>query len=211
MSEDHHDQWGLFSLIVSYYLLLNLAEDLKVEIKMRNKTIITMLIRTLERDNFELLILVVSFLKKLSIFFENKNDMVSVDYVCEERETPLLSFSHPLSLFISSQLYLPNKKGSLFHFIYFSSVSYCTFWGHITQQQYSSSILFLNVCRFSSWGLIHNEYNRFFKQLFSESGNCLVNCFGLKIHTCTISKFKCEDIRLKTGCHICKIKRWIKL
>ena len=63
---------------VSYYLLLNLAEDLKVEMKMRNKTIVSMLIKTLERDNFELLILVVSFLKKLSIFVENKNEMVRI-------------------------------------------------------------------------------------------------------------------------------------
>lgn len=35
-----------------------------------------MLVKALDRDNFELLILVVSFLKKLSIFMENKNDMV---------------------------------------------------------------------------------------------------------------------------------------
>ena len=62
---------------VAYYLLLNLAEDLKVEMKMKNKAIIKMLVKSLERDNFELLILVVSFLKKLSIFVENKCEMVS--------------------------------------------------------------------------------------------------------------------------------------
>jgi hypothetical protein len=61
---------------VAYYLLLNLAEDLKVEMKMRNKSVVTFLVKTLERDNFELLILVVSFLKKLSIFIENKTEMV---------------------------------------------------------------------------------------------------------------------------------------
>ena len=44
--------------------------------KMKNKSIVEMLVRTLERDNYELLILVVSFLKKLSIFVENKNEMV---------------------------------------------------------------------------------------------------------------------------------------
>jgi hypothetical protein len=43
---------------------------------MRNKSIVSLLICSLERDNFELLILVVSFLKKLSIFVENKNEMV---------------------------------------------------------------------------------------------------------------------------------------
>ena len=55
---------------------MNLAEDTKVEMKMKNKSIVEMLVRTLERDNYELLILVVSFLKKLSIFVENKNEMV---------------------------------------------------------------------------------------------------------------------------------------
>ena len=61
---------------MAYYLLLNLAEDLKVEMKMKNKAVIKMLVKSLERDNFELLILVVSFLKKLSIFVENKTEMV---------------------------------------------------------------------------------------------------------------------------------------
>lgn len=65
---------GFFS--VAYYLLLNLAEDLKVEMKMRNKSIVVFLVKTLDRDNHELLILVVSFLKKLSIFIENKTEMV---------------------------------------------------------------------------------------------------------------------------------------
>ena len=61
---------------MAYYLLLNLAEDLSVELKMRNKGIVKMLVSTLDRSNFELLILVVSFLKKLSIFIENKKEMV---------------------------------------------------------------------------------------------------------------------------------------
>jgi choline kinase len=66
---------------VAFYLLLNLAEDLKVELKMRNKTIISQLIHALDRDNNDLLILVVSFLKKLSVFVENKNDMVSLFFL----------------------------------------------------------------------------------------------------------------------------------
>ncbi len=63
---------------VSLYLLLNLAEDTRVELKMRNKGLPLQLCSLLERDNQELLILVVSFLKKLSIFAENKEDMVSI-------------------------------------------------------------------------------------------------------------------------------------
>lgn len=65
-----------FDLLVAIYLLLNLAEDTRIELKMRNKNIVHMLVKALDRDNFELLILVVTFLKKLSIFMENKNDMV---------------------------------------------------------------------------------------------------------------------------------------
>lgn len=65
-----------FHFLVALYLLLNLAEDTRTELKMRNKNIVHMLVKALDRDNFELLILVVSFLKKLSIFMENKNDMV---------------------------------------------------------------------------------------------------------------------------------------
>uniref|UniRef100_A0A665WCM7 Kinesin-associated protein 3-like n=1 Tax=Echeneis naucrates TaxID=173247 RepID=A0A665WCM7_ECHNA len=63
-------------LRVSLYLLLNLAEDTRTELKMRNKNIVSLLVKVLDRDDEELLVLVVSFLKKLSIFLENKNDMV---------------------------------------------------------------------------------------------------------------------------------------
>ena len=60
-----------------FYLLLNLAEVLEVEKKMRNKSVVKMLVSCLDREHHELLILVVSFLKKLSIFIENKTEMVS--------------------------------------------------------------------------------------------------------------------------------------
>ena len=43
---------------------------------MRNKGLVAHLLVLLERDNRELLILVVSFLKKLSIFVQNKDEMV---------------------------------------------------------------------------------------------------------------------------------------
>ncbi|XP_073732458.1 kinesin-associated protein 3b [Misgurnus anguillicaudatus] len=68
-------------LQVAFYLLLNLSEDTRTELKMRNKNIVHLLVKTLERDDEELLVLVVSFLKKLSIFLENKNDMAEMDTV----------------------------------------------------------------------------------------------------------------------------------
>lgn len=61
---------------VAFYLLLNIAENTEVERKMRKKNVIGMLIKTLDRSNTDLLILVVTFLKKLSIFRENKDLMV---------------------------------------------------------------------------------------------------------------------------------------
>eukprot|EP00794_Sanderia_malayensis_P016189 gene16189-17816_t len=68
-------------LRVTVYLLLNLAEDTKVEMKMKNKKIVLLLMSLLGRNNPELLILVVSFLKKLSIFQENKNEMKQNDII----------------------------------------------------------------------------------------------------------------------------------
>ena len=64
--------------LVCLYLLLNLAEFPVVEQKMKNKGIILQLVNLLSRDNQELLILVVSFLKKLSIYSDNKDEMVTL-------------------------------------------------------------------------------------------------------------------------------------
>ncbi|XP_078038704.1 kinesin associated protein 3 isoform X5 [Augochlora pura] len=62
-------------LRVAFYLLLNIAENMEVERKMRKKNVIGMLIKTLDRTNTDLVILVIAFLKKLSIFRENKDLM----------------------------------------------------------------------------------------------------------------------------------------
>jgi hypothetical protein len=71
-----------YFIAVSFYLLLNIAEDTRVEDKMRKKNITGMLTKTLDRDNADLLILVVTFLKKLSLFKENVDDMVSFKIKC---------------------------------------------------------------------------------------------------------------------------------
>ena len=68
-----------FFYSVAFYLLLNLAEDTRVEVKMKNKKIVAYLIKALEtRRNPDLVLLIISFLKKLSIFLENKNEMVII-------------------------------------------------------------------------------------------------------------------------------------
>jgi hypothetical protein len=59
-------------LFVSFYVLLNLAEDVNVERKMIKKNLIQMLLSMLHRNFEDLLILCVTFLKKLSMFEENK-------------------------------------------------------------------------------------------------------------------------------------------
>lgn len=65
-------------LRVCTYLLLNIAEDVRVEEKMRRKNIVGLLVRMQERESPDLLLLVVSFLKKLSCYMENKDDMVRI-------------------------------------------------------------------------------------------------------------------------------------
>ena len=62
-------------LFVAFHLLLNLAEDLQIERKMRNRGVIKLLVTMLDRNNPDLLFIVLNFLKKLSIFGDNKNEM----------------------------------------------------------------------------------------------------------------------------------------
>nr|CAH7749402.1 unnamed protein product [Callosobruchus chinensis] len=66
---------------VAFYLLLNISEDESVEEKMVKRNIAGLLIKALERDNDDLLILVVTFLKKLSIMQCNKDTMISLNVV----------------------------------------------------------------------------------------------------------------------------------
>ena len=65
-------------LFVAFYILVNLAEDVQVERKMLNKDLLHMLESMLERSNGDLLILTVSFLKKLSIYYTN------IEAICNE-------------------------------------------------------------------------------------------------------------------------------
>lgn len=62
---------------ISLSILLNLAEEPKIEKKMTRKNMIGILIKMLDRNDFQLLIIVLLFLKKLSIVSENKNQMVN--------------------------------------------------------------------------------------------------------------------------------------
>lgn len=84
---------------VAFYLLLNIAENNEVERKMRKKNVIGMLIKTLDRSNIDLLILVITFLKKLSIFRENKDLMAEGNII---EKMPRLLQSNNTDLVLSS-------------------------------------------------------------------------------------------------------------
>lgn len=86
-------------LRVAFYLLLNIAENMEVERKMRKKNVIGMLIKTLDRTNIDLLILVIAFLKKLSIFRENK-DLMAEESIIEK--IPRLLQSNNADLILST-------------------------------------------------------------------------------------------------------------
>jgi len=62
-------------LYVCFHVLLNMAEDINVERKMKKRGITKMLVGMLKRRSPELLLLTIAFLKKLSIFKENKDEM----------------------------------------------------------------------------------------------------------------------------------------
>ncbi|QDZ23509.1 kinesin-associated protein [Chloropicon primus] len=66
---------------ITFYLLLNISEDVSIEKKIRKRSIVTYLSTMLRRNNVELLILCVTFLKKLSIYKENKEEMVQCGIV----------------------------------------------------------------------------------------------------------------------------------
>lgn len=79
-------------LRVAFFLLLNIAEDESVEEKMIKKNIVELLSKALERENEELLVLILTFLKKLSIMQVNKDDMGEYDVV--EKLPKMLQSSH---------------------------------------------------------------------------------------------------------------------
>jgi len=63
-------------LCLCVQILLNIAEDFQIEKKMVSRKITERLIEMLNRSNIFLLIVVITFLKKLSLIRENKNAMV---------------------------------------------------------------------------------------------------------------------------------------
>ena len=65
-------------LYISFTILLNLAEDPQIEKKMKKRRIISYLVQILDRNDLNLLIIDLIFLRKLSIISENKDQMVNL-------------------------------------------------------------------------------------------------------------------------------------
>ena len=89
-------------LRVSIYLLLNIAEDPNTEMKMHTKGIVSILVRCLQCRNPELLILVVSLLKRLSVYIENIMEMERTNII--EQLGQFIPCTHPDLLAISLRL-----------------------------------------------------------------------------------------------------------
>ncbi|BES88591.1 kinesin-associated protein [Nesidiocoris tenuis] len=68
-------------LRVNFSLLLNLAENLKVEDKIRKRNIVAMLVQCLDRNSVPLLIVIAKFLTKFSIRAENKDEMANLNVI----------------------------------------------------------------------------------------------------------------------------------
>lgn len=81
-------------LYVAFYILINLAEDINVEKKMIKKNLIQMLLSMLSHSSFsDLLVLTLTFLKKLTIYEENKNSLKDLNII--DSLTKLLSCNSP--------------------------------------------------------------------------------------------------------------------
>lgn len=89
-------------LKLAFGLLLNLADNLKVERVLAKKEIATLLIKFLDRSNINLLVIILLFLKKLSIYEVNKNEIVKNNIVGQL--TKLLGYTHHLIIKISLEL-----------------------------------------------------------------------------------------------------------
>ena len=63
-------------LFVAIHILLNLAEDLQIERKMKSRNVVGLLVTLLQRNNPDLIFISLNFLKKLSVFGDNKNAML---------------------------------------------------------------------------------------------------------------------------------------
>ncbi len=63
-------------LRLAFTILMHLAEDRKIEYKMVKRDIVGYLVKNLDRNNINLIVVILLFLKKLSIYDVNKETMI---------------------------------------------------------------------------------------------------------------------------------------
>ena len=89
-------------LYMAFMILLHLAEDPKIEVKMVKKDIVGFLIKNLSRQNINLLSVILLFLKKLSMFQVNKDAMLKGKIL--DKLMAIFEIQHPLIWAINIQL-----------------------------------------------------------------------------------------------------------
>ncbi len=89
-------------LFVAIHILLNLAEDLQIERKMKNRGIVKNLLSLVDRNNPDLIYIALNFLKKLSVFGVNKNEMTEHDVI--KKLSRFIPCQNPLLTQISLKL-----------------------------------------------------------------------------------------------------------
>jgi hypothetical protein len=70
-------------LRLSFTILMHLAEDPKIEFKMVKKDVVSFLIKNLDRNNINSIVVILLFLKKLSIYDVNKDAMIRSNILVE--------------------------------------------------------------------------------------------------------------------------------
>jgi hypothetical protein len=70
-------------LRICFNILINLAEEVKIEKKMVKRDIVSLLVKNLDRSNINLIVIILLFLKKLSIYDVNKNQMIKMNIINE--------------------------------------------------------------------------------------------------------------------------------
>lgn len=89
-------------LRLAFTILINLADDPKTEKKMVKKDIALLLQRNLERSNVNLIVMILLFLKKLSIYNINKNDLIENKFI--DNLPTLFSYTHQLILSLTLEI-----------------------------------------------------------------------------------------------------------
>lgn len=105
-------------------VLLNLAEDFNIEKKMKKRKIVSHLTKLLERNDFHLLIVVLLFMRKLSIITENKDQMLEDGLIQKLARFFTCNNNILLQLSLGKYFYNYNYKKYPFNYIYFNKYIY---------------------------------------------------------------------------------------